>query len=599
MRTALAVLNEVFGYSEFRGEQAAVIDALLAGQHALVIMPTGGGKSLCYQIPALLRPGVGIVISPLIALMQDQVAALQANGVRAAFLNSSLPADEQRRVETATANGEIDLLYLAPERLLQNRTLEWLGQLPLALFAIDEAHCVSQWGHDFRPEYCELALLASRFADIPRVALTATADEPTRKEIRERMGLLDSPQFIGGFDRPNIRYRISEKASGRQQILRFIRDGHAGEAGIVYCLSRRGVDETTNWLNQQGITALPYHAGLAAGTRQSHQQRFLHEDGLVMVATVAFGMGIDKPDIRFVAHLDMPASIESYYQETGRAGRDGAPAEALMLFGLQDIVRRRQMLDGGDAPEERRQLERRKLDALLGLCEIVSCRRQTLLRYFGDTLARPCGNCDNCLDPPQTFDGLVAAQKALSAVARTGQRFGVAHLIELLRGADSDKLRRFDHHLLPTWGCGEEYSNQQWRGIFRQLIAMHLLAVDIDGYGGLRLGDGARAVLRGETSLRLRAPSEARPKTAKARAQTLVADTDQALFEALRDWRKSTAASQGVPPYVIFHDATLAAIAQRKPSSESELGGINGIGSKKLAAHGDDILAIVALDGGQ
>ncbi len=590
--TPHSVLRDIFGYSEFRGEQAGVIDTVLAGDSALVIMPTGGGKSLCYQVPALLRDGVAVVVSPLIALMQDQVNALKANGVRAACLNSSLAQDEQLHVEHAVEHAQLDLLYCAPERLLQTRTLALLQNSQIALFAIDEAHCVSQWGHDFRPEYRELSRLVELFPNIPRLALTATADDPTRKEIRQRLGLEQSAQFIGGFDRPNIRYRIQEKNRGKEQILSLIK-AHPRQAGIVYCLSRAGTNDMAEWLNQQGIAALPYHAGLSADTRQFNQNRFLREDGLVMVATVAFGMGIDKPDIRFVAHLDMPSSIEAYYQETGRAGRDGAPAETLMLYGLQDMVRRRQMLESGDSPEERRQLERRKLDALLGLCEVTSCRRQTLLRYFGDPLAQPCGNCDTCLQPPQTFDGTVAAQKALSAVFRTGQRFGVAHLIDVLRGQTSEKIERLGHDQLKTFGCGREFNKTQWNALFRQLVAMGLLTVDIEGYGGLRLGTGAAEVLRGQRTLQLREPAARREKT-RINRQTLVDAQDENLFERLRLWRKETAEDLGVPPYVIFHDATLAALAGEKPNSLDALGGISGIGEKKREAYGREVLDIIA-----
>ena len=591
--TPLSILRETFGYDDFRGKQSAVIDNLIAGQHGLVIMPTGGGKSLCYQIPALLLDGTAIIVSPLIALMQDQVAALRANGVQAACLNSSLSGDEQREIEEAIINAELDLVYCAPERLLQERTLGLLDNARLSLIAIDEAHCVSQWGHDFRPEYRELAHLIERYPQVPRLALTATADAPTREEIRQQLGIAEDQQFIDGFDRPNIRYRIAEKNRGKQQILDFIRE-HEEQAGIVYCLSRVGTDSMAEWLNENGVRALPYHAGLSSEDRAFNQQRFLNEDGLVMCATVAFGMGIDKPDIRFVAHLDMPSSIEAYYQETGRAGRDGAPAETLMLYGLQDIVRRRQMQEGSDAPVERQLLERRKLDALLGLCEVTSCRRQTLLRYFGDHLPEPCGNCDTCLAPPITFDGAVAAQKALSAVYRSGQRFGVAHLIDLLLGNETDKMRQFGHDQLPTFGCGEEFNKAQWSAIFRQLVAMGLLNVDISGYGGLRLGEGAGEVLRGERSLQLREPPKKRSGSkVKIGRQELVSEEDENLFEHLRLWRKDTAEEMGVPPYVIFHDATLAAIAKLKPDSTSALGTVSGVGEKKLDAYGDEILGLV------
>ncbi|MGJ8668102.1 MAG: DNA helicase RecQ [Oceanococcus sp.] len=591
---ALDILRKVFGYDSFRGEQADVIAAACNGKNSLVIMPTGGGKSLCYQIPALLREGTAVVVSPLIALMQDQVAALRANGVKAACLNSSLPQDEQLHVEQSLQDGSLDLLYCAPERLLQARTLDLLRNCHINLFAIDEAHCVSQWGHDFRPEYCELGRLVELFPHTPRMALTATADEPTREEISQRLGLDDAAHFIGGFDRPNIRYNITEKRSGREQILRFIRNDHAGQAGIVYCLSRNGVNKLAEWLNEQGVRALPYHAGLSSESRAFNQQRFLKEDNLVMIATVAFGMGIDKPDIRFVAHLDMPSSIESYYQETGRAGRDGAPANTLMLYGLQDMVRRRQMLETGDTPEQRLMLERRKLDALLGLCEVTSCRRQTLLRYFDDDMPKRCGNCDNCLQPPATFDATVAAQKALSAVFRTGQRFGVAHLVEVLRGEDSEKVVRFEHHLLPTFGCGQEFNKTQWSGIFRQLVAMGYLEVDLSGYGGLHLGPPSREILKGQKQLQLREPSSGKKKAAKSSAAArLVSDEDQNLFERLRLWRKDVAEEQGVPPYVIFHDATLAGVAAGRPESIEQLQSIPGIGAKKLDAYGYEVLTLV------
>ncbi len=590
----LALLREVFGYDSFRPGQAEIIDAVCSGRDALVLMPTGGGKSLCYQIPALMRPGVGLVISPLIALMADQVAALKANGVAAACLNSSLPAARQQAVEQQLRAAELDLLYIAPERLAQPRTTALLGELPLALIAIDEAHCVSQWGHDFRPEYLQLGALADAFPGVPRIALTATADAPTQREIIAKLGLADAHQFLGGFDRPNIRYTIAERAQGREQILRFIQREHPGQAGIVYCLSRRGVEETAGWLAARGLDALPYHAGMADEDRNRHQERFLGEDGVIIVATIAFGMGIDKPDVRFVAHLDLPGSIEAYYQETGRAGRDGLPADALMLYGINDVVRRRQMLESGESGEERKRVERHKLDAMLGLCETIACRRQALLRYFGQAMAQPCGNCDNCLDPPQTYDGTVDAQKALSAVYRTGQRFGVGHLIDVLRGNANDKVTRFRHDQLKTFGCGEDTAAPAWRGIFRQLIAMGLIEVDVDGYGGLRLTEGARPVLRGERALELRKPARTRRSGAGRRQQAIVAAADENLFEALRAWRLETAQELEVPPYVVFHDSTLAAVATARPGDLGALASLPGIGATKLDRYGEELLRVVA-----
>ncbi|MGI9331977.1 MAG: DNA helicase RecQ, partial [Gammaproteobacteria bacterium] len=465
------LLREVFGYAAFRGDQEAVIDCVAGGGDALVLMPTGGGKSLCFQIPALLRDGVGVVVSPLIALMRDQVEALRQAGVRAACLNSSVSLSEVRYTEAALERGELDLLYLAPERLTTERTLALLEGCRIAMFAIDEAHCVSQWGHDFRPEYLELSVLHERFPDVPRMALTATADAPTRREIARRLELEDAGHFVSGFDRPNIRYHVVLKASGRQQLLRFMREHHANDAGIVYCMSRRKVDELAEWLCAQGFSALPYHAGLDAATRRRHQDRFVREEGVVMVATIAFGMGIDKPNVRFVAHLDLPRSLEAYYQETGRAGRDGLPASAWMAYGLQDVIVLRQMVEGSEADDRFKRIERRKLDAMLGYCEVASCRRQVLLAYFGDTLAEPCGNCDNCLVPVQTWDGTIAAQKALSAVYRTGQRFGVNYLIDVLRGSDNERIRRFRHDRIKTFGVGADLSANDWRSVFRQLTA--------------------------------------------------------------------------------------------------------------------------------
>jgi ATP-dependent DNA helicase RecQ len=593
--SAQQILQSIFGYDAFRGEQAAIIDQVSRGGDALVLMPTGGGKSLCYQIPAMLRDGIGIVVSPLIALMQDQVAALRQYGVSAAYLNSSLTPAEAAEVEEQLHRGELDLLYVAPERLLNGRTLELLARLKLALFAIDEAHCVSQWGHDFRPEYIQLSQLHERFPEVPRIALTATADAPTRREIVERLALHEAQIFNSGFDRPNIRYRISENpGNARDQLLRFIRDEHEDEAGIVYCLSRKRVEEVAAFLTDKGLTALPYHAGLSQQQRQQHQERFLREDGVIIVATIAFGMGIDKPDVRFVAHLNLPKSIEAYYQETGRAGRDGLPADAWMAYGLQDVITLRQMQAGSEADEQHKRVERHKLDAMLGLCELTTCRRQALLRYFGDEMDEPCGNCDNCLIPPETWDATVAAQKALSCVHRTGQRFGVTYLVDVLRGSDHERIKQFGHDKLSTYGIGEEHSANEWRGLFRQLIARGLLSVDIEGYGGLHLTEAARPVLRGETQLMLRKLSKASRSQRKARsAIQFDRPEEQQLWEALRGKRRELAEEQGVPAYVIFHDATLAEMVLHRPWSLAQLGNISGVGERKLEAYGAAFLDVI------
>ncbi|MFM1891384.1 MAG: hypothetical protein RLZ44_461 [Pseudomonadota bacterium] len=590
----LEVLQTVFGYRTFRGEQAAIVAQVIGGGDALVLMPTGGGKSLCYQLPALLRPGAGIVVSPLIALMQDQVDALRQLGVRAAFLNSTLDPATARAVEQQLLGGQLDLLYLAPERLLQPRTLELLQQAEVALFAIDEAHCVSQWGHDLRPEYVQLSVLHQRFPRVPRIALTATADGPTRDEIVERLALQDAAQFVSGFDRPNIRYRIGQFAQPREALWRFLEAEHPGDAGIVYCLSRKKVEAVAEWLAGKGRVALPYHAGLAAETRQRHQERFLREDGVIMVATIAFGMGIDKPDVRFVAHLDLPKSIEAYYQETGRAGRDGLPANAWMSYGLQNVVTLRQMIEQGEASDAQKALERRKLDAMLGLCEITSCRRQALLGYFGDQLDEPCGNCDNCLEPPETWDGTEAAQMALSAVYRTGQRFGVNYLIEVLTGAGNERIERFGHDRLSVFGIGRELDATQWRSVFRQLVVRGLLAVDLAGHGGLSLSEAARPVLRGAQRLALRRERKPEKRVRAARAQRRFTDPeDVALWEALRARRRELAEQLGVPPYVIFHDATLAEMVARRPASPAELLAIDGIGERKRDNYGAQFLAVI------
>ncbi len=592
---ALSLLQSVFGYRAFRGAQAAIVAHVAGGGDALVLMPTGGGKSLCYQLPALLRPGAGIVVSPLIALMQDQVDALRQLGVRAAFLNSTLDATAARAVEQALADGKLDLLYLAPERLVQARTLELLGRTRIALFAIDEAHCVSQWGHDFRPEYVQLSVLHERFPAVPRIALTATADGPTRAEIVARLALQAAAQFVSGFDRPNIRYRIGQFAEPRDALWQFLRAAHPADAGIVYCLSRKKVEAVAEWLTSKGRTALPYHAGLPAELRQRHQQRFLREEAVIIVATIAFGMGIDKPDVRFVAHLDLPKSIEAYYQETGRAGRDGLPADAWMSYGLQNVVTLRQMIEQSAAPDAQKTLERRKLDAMLGLCEITSCRRQALLAYFGNDLDQPCGNCDTCLEPPETWDGTETAQKALSAVYRTGQRFGVNYVIDVLTGAGNERITRVGHDRLAVHGIGRELDPAQWRSVFRQLVVRGLLAVDLAGHGGLYLTAQSRPVLRGEQRLRLRRDRKpeklARSRTALRR---FTDPADLALWEALRTRRRELAEELGVPPYVIFHDATLAEMVVWRPDTPARLLAIDGVGERKLENYGSDFLAVIA-----
>jgi ATP-dependent DNA helicase RecQ len=591
----LHILNTVFGYPAFRGAQREIVEHMVAGGDALVLMPTGGGKSLCYQLPALLREGTALVISPLIALMQDQVAALRQLGVRAAFLNSTLDARAAAAAERALREGALDLLYVAPERLVMPRMLDLLEQSRIALFAIDEAHCVSQWGHDFRPEYLQLSLLHERFPSVPRIALTATADMQTRVEIRHRLALNDARVFVSSFDRPNIRYTIVDKQEARQQLLRFIRDAHAGEAGIVYCLSRKKVDETAAWLKAQDVSALPYHAGMDAATRAEHQARFQREEGVVMVATIAFGMGIDKPDVRFVAHLDLPKSIEGYYQETGRAGRDGAAADAWMTYGLGDVVQQRRMIDQSEGSEEYRRVSFAKLEALLGLCETAGCRRVRLLDYFGEA-SGPCGNCDTCLEPPQTWDATDAARKALSCIFRTGQRFGSRHLIDVLRGHATERIAQWHHEGLSVFGIGADLDEATWRDVFRQLVTLGFVRPDHAAFGALRLTETSRPVLKGEQRIDMRriAPRKGKSATVrrKAAADGLPA-ADASLLERLRTWRSEQAREQSVPAYVIFHDATLSAIAAVHPRDIGDLSTIHGIGAKKLERYGPALLALL------
>ena len=596
------VLHEVFGYESFRPLQGDIIREVSEGRDALVLMPTGGGKSLCYQVPALVRSGTAIVISPLIALMQDQVAALKELGVRAAFLNSTMDFEQARATEYALMTGELDLLYCAPERLIQPRTIELLHDASISLFAIDEAHCVSQWGHDFRSDYLQLSMLAEQFPGVPRIALTATADERTRKEIAERLSLTGARHFVSGFDRPNIQYRIAPKTNANKQLLDFIKAEHEGDCGIVYCLSRNKVDATAKTLAQKGYTALPYHAGLSSEQRAHHQERFLREDGVIIVATIAFGMGIDKPDVRFVAHLDLPKSLEAYYQETGRAGRDGKPSTAWMVYGLQDVIKLRQMLESSQGNDHFKRVERQKLDAMLGLCEVTSCRRQVLLRYFGDEQERPCGNCDTCLNPPETWDGTVAVQKALSCVFRTGQRFGVTYLIDVLRGSENERILQAGHHQVSTYGIGTELSANEWKSVFRQLVANGYLRADPEGYGALQLTEECRPLLKGRQTIELRKDPVVKKAAGRAsggRSSAPVKDqiTDQAGWDALRACRKELADKQGVPPYVIFHDTTLFGMLERKPRTLEELAEVSGVGAAKLEKYGEIFLeAIAGLD---
>ncbi|MGX9191418.1 DNA helicase RecQ [Stenotrophomonas sp. Ker107b] len=598
-RPAHDLLSRIFGYDEFRGPQQAIVEHVAAGNDALVLMPTGGGKSLCYQVPSLLRDGTGIVISPLIALMQDQVEALRQLGVRAEYLNSTLDGETAARVERELLAGELDMLYVAPERLLTGRFLSLLSRSRIALFAIDEAHCVSQWGHDFRPEYRQLTVLHERWPDVPRIALTATADPPTQREIAERLDLTNAQHFVSSFDRPNIRYTVVQKDNAKRQLLDFLKV-HRQEAGIVYCMSRRKVEETAEFLCKEGMNALPYHAGLPAEVRAANQRRFLREDGIVMCATIAFGMGIDKPDVRFVAHTDLPKSMEGYYQETGRAGRDGEPAEAWLCYGLGDVVLLKQMIEQSEAGEDRKTLERSKLDHLLGYCESMQCRRQVLLAGFGETYPQPCANCDNCLLPPDAWDASVAAQKALSCVYRSGQRFGVGHLIDILRGGDNEKVRQFGHTELSTYGIGKDLDARTWRSVFRQLVASSLLEVDSSAYGGLRLTDGSREVLKGQRKVMMRreTPKAARERDRSGQRTGLsVLPQDLALFNALRSLRAELAREQNVPAFVIFHDSTLRNIAEQRPTSVDALGRVGGIGGTKLARYGDRLVEIVREEG--
>jgi ATP-dependent DNA helicase RecQ len=596
---ARALLRDVYGYAAFRGLQEEVIAAALAGRDALVLMPTGGGKSICYQVPARLRHGTGVVVSPLIALMQDQVRALRQVGLRAACLNSALPRAAQQAVLDDFGRGDLDLLYVAPERLLQPGTLAVLARHPVSLIAIDEAHCVSQWGHDFRQDYLGLHALAGHFPGVPRMALTATADPRTREEIVDRLALRDPARFVAGFDRPNIRYRVEPRRDARRDAERFLA-AHAGEAGIVYCATRARVERTSEWLRQAGVDALPYHAGMDAATRARHQERFLAGDGVVVVATIAFGMGIDKPDVRFVLHLDLPKSLEGYYQETGRAGRDGAAAEALLLYGLDDVVRQRQMIDDGAADADFKRVARGKLEQLLAWCEITTCRRRALLAHFGETVTADCGNCDVCLWPPGTFDGTVAAQKLLSCVYRVGQRFGAGHVLDVLRGQETAKVRQFGHQRLSTFGVGGDVDVDRWRSVLRQLLVQGYLRVDAERYGALVLTDSSRALLRGEVALTLRA-DVAVPRPAKGRrtvpapavTATSATHADAGLLAALRACRTRLAAEAQVPPYVVFHDRTLAEMAARRPATRSDLLVVHGVGSSKLERFGDAFLDVI------
>ncbi|MBI1371693.1 MAG: DNA helicase RecQ [Phycisphaera sp.] len=606
MEDPLHILSSVFGYDAFRGPQADIIDHVVAGGDALVLMPTGGGKSLCYQVPAMIRPGVAIVVSPLIALMQDQVDALRQVGAKAAYINSSMSYDQTMHAESLMQRGELDLVYVAPERLCTERFLSLLDRTPLALFAIDEAHCVSQWGHDFRPEYRQLTVLHERFPDVPRLALTATADEPTREDIVDRLQLTDARRFISGFDRPNISYHVTLKDNARKQLLAFLEEQHRGDSGIVYCMSRKKVEQTAEWLRGHGYHTLPYHAGLDSATRQRHQDRFLREEGLVMTATIAFGMGIDKPDVRFVAHLDLPKSLEAYYQETGRAGRDGLAATAWMTYGLADAVAVRGFIDRGEASATQKRIEHQKLNALLGYCETTTCRRRVLLSYFGETLAEPCGNCDTCLTPVETWDGTKAAQKALSCVYRTDQTFGASYLTDVLLGVDSERIGRFGHEHISTFGIGTELTRPQWLSVYRQLVAAGMLTVDSE-HGSLILTEAAVPVLKGEAEVKFR--KDPRPAKRRGKVNGGAGDTkrrvdvdtqldgsdERALFDALRAKRAELAKSQGVPPYVVFDNRTLIDMTKRRPARLIDMAHVTGVGEVKLKKYGQAFLDVIAL----
>jgi ATP-dependent DNA helicase RecQ len=590
------ILRQVFGYSEFRGRQEEIINHVVSGKHAVVLMPTGGGKSLCYQIPALVRQGTGIVVSPLIALMKDQVDALEQAGIKAAFLNSSLAPQEARRIEERLYRGQVDLLYVAPERVMTESFQDLLAKIEIAIFAIDEAHCVSQWGHNFRPEYAELSVLHSRFPKVPLIALTATADGPTRNDIFERLGLKDATLFVSGFDRPNITYRVLDKSNAKAQLLSLIKSEHAGDAGIVYCQTRKKVDEIAEWLAEQGLLALPYHAGLESDVRQRHQTRFIREEGVVMVATIAFGMGIDKPNVRFVAHLDIPRSLEAYYQETGRAGRDGLPATGWMLYGLADVVETKSRIQSSELDERQKRIEMQKFEALLGYCESLSCRREVILSYFGEKPPLKCANCDTCLKPPESWDGTEAAQKALSAVYRTGQVFGAGYLTDVLIGKLTPRIKEWNHQQIKTFGVGAEFSKTQWYAIFRQLVAAKYLSVDIEGHGGLKLNENSAAILKNNAQIKFRRIEEqsvSKSREPKASSSAIVNEDEKRLWEDLRHKRLSLAREQNVPPYVIFHDSTLLEMLKTKPTTLSEMARIPGVGAAKLERYGQIFLDLI------